>query len=44
VEEMIASAVATAITQNTEDLMQRFDNNLDCLGSAFGEASENIGV
>jgi hypothetical protein len=45
VKEMIASAVATAITQNTEELMQqRFDNKLDSLGSAFGEASGNIGV
>jgi hypothetical protein len=41
---MIASAVATAITQNTEDHMQQFDNKLDSLGSAFGEASGNIGI
>jgi hypothetical protein len=42
VKEMILSAVATAITQNTEDLMKRFDNKLDSLGSTFGEASGNI--
>jgi hypothetical protein len=41
VKEMIASAVATAITQNTEELMKKFDNNLDSCGSAFGETSGN---
>jgi hypothetical protein len=43
VKEMISSAVATAISQNTDDLMKRFDNKLDSLGSAFGESSGNIG-
>jgi hypothetical protein len=43
VKEMISSAVATAISPNTEDLMKRFDNKLDSLRSAFGEASGNIG-
>jgi hypothetical protein len=43
VKEMISSAIATAISQNMEDLMKRFDNKLDSLGSAFGGASGNIG-
>jgi hypothetical protein len=41
VKYMIPSAFATAISQNTEDLMQQFDNKLDSLGSAFGQASGN---
>jgi hypothetical protein len=41
---MIASAVATAIRQNMEDLMQQFDYKLDSLGSAFGQASGTIGA
>jgi hypothetical protein len=43
VKEMIACAVVTAITKNTEELMRQFDNKLDSLGSAFGEASGNTG-
>jgi hypothetical protein len=43
VKEMIECAVATAITNNTEELMKQFDNKLDTLGSAFGEASGNTG-
>jgi hypothetical protein len=44
VKEMIACAVATAIAGNTEELiMKRFDNKLESLGSAFGEASGNNG-
>jgi hypothetical protein len=44
VKDMIASAVATAIRQNTEGLMEQFDNKLDSLGSAFGQASGSIGA
>jgi hypothetical protein len=43
VKEMIACAVATAITKNTDELMRRFDNKLDSLGDAFGQASGNSG-
>jgi hypothetical protein len=41
VKEMIACAVATALTKNTDELMRRFDNKLDSLGDAFGQASGN---
>ncbi len=44
VKDMVASAVATAIRQNTEGLMEQFDNKLDSLGSAFGQASGSIGA
>jgi hypothetical protein len=40
---MIQTAVATAITENKEELIKQFDNKLDRLGRAFGEASGNSG-
>jgi hypothetical protein len=43
VKEMIECAVATAITNNTEELIKRFDSCLDTLGGAFSEASGNTG-
>jgi hypothetical protein len=43
VKEKIASAVAaTAITQNTEDVVKKFDIKLNSRRRPFGEASGNI--